>query len=231
MQQGFALNDNVLTAASALSWGNNLAPATANPQKIMELIAQDAVEKQQFALGSGTPLVYRSVLITGNVARDLAKLYKSKEALEQALISTARMPLAARAYANYWANPGSAFNEKTYSVRRHSSRIASKENAKITVTPPWLTWTGAKNIETVPVMQSGKTAILITGDANRNKTMCVPGGGFTSVKIELPANWDELMAKAGYQPLKSFYLQSDLTPSKQPQQFKNYRRNRRRVVF
>ena len=223
MQQGFKLNDNVLTAGSSLCWGNNLAPATAKPQKIMELMAQDAVEKQQFAIGSGTPFVYRAMLITGNVARDLAKSYSSKENLEQALIATARQPLDARAYANYWANPGSSFNENSYSLRRHSYRIARKENAGQTVTPPWLAWTNIRKMETVGVMQKGKSAIIITGDANRNKTMCVPGGGFTSVKIELPANWDELMEKAGYRPLKSFYLKSDLVPSDKPQQFKNYR--------
>ena len=226
MQQGFKLNDNVLTAGSSLCWGNNLAPATAKPQKIMELMAQDAVEKQQFALGSGTPFVYRAMLITGNVARDLAKGYNSKEKLEQALISTARLPLDSRAYANYWANPGSSFNENTYSLRRHSYRIADKENAKQTETPPWLAWTKTRKMETVGVMQQGKTAIIITGDVNRNKTMCVPGGAFTSVKIELPKNWDILMEKAGYKPLKSFYLKSNLAPSNKPQQFKHYRKRR-----
>ncbi|MBE6357600.1 MAG: hypothetical protein E7058_10935 [Lentisphaerae bacterium] len=231
MQQGFQLNDNVLTAGSSLNWGNNLAPATAKPQKIMELMAQDAVEKQQFAIGSGMPFVYRAMLITGNVARDLAKGYDSKENLEQALIATARQPLDARTYANYWANPGSSFNENTYSLHRHSYRIARKENATTTAVPPWLTWTKLKTMETVPVMQSGKTAIIITGDVNRNKTMCVPGGGFTSVKIELPGNWDELMEKAGYKPLKSFYLKSDLTPSSKPQQFKNYRQRKNSESF
>ena len=231
MQQGFSLNDNVLTAGSALNWGNNLAPATAKPQKIMELMAQDAVEKQQFALGSGTPFVYRAMLITGHVAWDLAKSYRSKENLEQALITTARQPLDARTYANYWANPGSSFNENTYTVYRHSYRIARKENARKTATPPWLTWTNIKTLETVPVMQQGKTAIIITGDANRNKTMCVPGGGFTSIKIELPENWDTLMEKAGYKPLKSFYLKSNLTPSTRPQQFKNYRQRRNNNNF
>ena len=226
MQQGFNLNDNVLTAGSSLNWGNNLAPATANPRRIMELMAQDAVEKQQFALGSGTPFVYRAMLITGNVARDLAKTYRSKEDLEQALITTARQPLDARTYANYWANPGSSFNENTYSLRRHSYRIARKENAAKTATPPWLAWTNVKTMETVGVIRQGKTAIIITGDENRNKTMCVPGGGFTSVKIELPENWDELMEKAGYKPLKFFYLKSNLTPSGKPQQFKNYRQRR-----
>ena len=92
MQQGYKLNDSVLTAASSLAWGNNLSPATADPQKIMEMMAWDAVEKQQFAVGSGTPFVYRTMLITPYVARDLARKFKSKEDLEKALIDTARRP-------------------------------------------------------------------------------------------------------------------------------------------
>ena len=79
-------------------------------------------------------------------------------------------------------------------------------------------------MDTVPVMIEGKTALIITGDANRNKTMCVPGGGFVSVKIELPGKWDQLMEAAGYRPLKDFLLKSDLKPASKPQQFKNYRR-------
>ncbi|MBQ9337006.1 MAG: hypothetical protein IJS14_06915 [Lentisphaeria bacterium] len=227
MQQGYKLNDNVLTAASSLCWGNNLAPATDDPQKIMEMMAWDAVEKQQFAVGSGTPFVYRTMLITGFVARDLAKKYRSKEDLEQALIRTARRPVEERAYANYWGNPGSSFNPETYSLRRHVSRIGRVEGASNTAVPPWLAWTGRERMDTVPVMTAGKTAMIITGDANRNKTMCVPGGGFASVKIELPKNWDKLMEAAGYQPLKDFYLESDLTPSAKPQQFRNYRQRRR----
>lgn len=224
MQQGFLLNDNVLTATSALNWGNNLAPATSNPEKIMTLMAQDAVEKQQFALGSGTPCVFRTMLITGNVARELARKYPGKESLEDALINTARQPVASRAYANFWANPGSSFEGKNYSLLHHTGKIGKNENSRISAVPPWLEWCGKKTLETVPVMQKGKTAIIITGDTNRNKTMCLPGGGFASVKIELPPNWDELMTAAGYQPLSAFFLESDLKPSLQPQQFRNYRR-------
>ena len=223
MQQGYALNDNVLTAASSLCWGSNLAPATADPQKIMEMMAWDAVEKQQFAVGSGTPFVYRTMLITGYVARDLARKFKSKEELEKALIATARRPVEERAYANYWGNPGSAFNPETYSLRRHTVRIGRVEGVQNTTVPPWLAWTGKERLDTVPVMVAGKTAMIITGDASRNKTMCVPGGGFASVKIELPKNWDKLMEAAGYQPLRNFYLNSSLTPSSRPQQFRNYR--------
>ena len=226
MQQGYKLNDSVLTAASSLAWGNNLAPATSDPQKIMELMAQDAVEKQQFAIGSGTPFVYRTMLITGFVARDLSAKFKSKEELEQALIRTARRPVEERAYANYWGNPGSAFNPETYPLRRHVARIGRTEGAEKGAVPPWLGWTGKEQLETVPVMAAGKTAMIVTGDANRNKTMCVPGGGFASVKIELPKKWDELMEQAGYRPLKEFFLESDLAPADAPRQFRNYRPRR-----
>lgn len=209
MQRGMQLNENALTAASALCWGNNLAPASSDPQVIMELMAWDATEKQQFAVGSGTPCVYRTMLITGFVARDLATKFKSKEELENALVATARVPLEQRATANYWANPGSAFNPATYSVDDHIDKIARAEGAAETATPVWLEWCGMERLQTVPVMQAGKTAMLVTGDVNRNKTMCLPGGGYATVKIELPKDWDALMAKKGYKPLKSYYLKPE----------------------
>ena len=53
------------------------------------------------------------------------------------------------------------------------------------------------------------------------------GGGFATVKIQLPDNWDELMQAAGYRPLKEFYLHSTLTPAATPQQFRHYRQFRR----
>lgn len=59
---------------------------------------------------------------------------------------------------------------------------------------------------TVPTMQRGMTAFLITGDAARNKVQTMPGGGYATVKIELPKNWDLLMEELGYAPLKEFFL-------------------------
>ena len=59
---------------------------------------------------------------------------------------------------------------------------------------------------TVPTMQRGMTAFLITGDAARNKVQTMPGGGYATVKIELPKNWDSLMEELGYTPLKEFFL-------------------------
>ena len=57
-------------------------------------------------------------------------------------------------------------------------------------------------------MQKGSTAFLITGDASRNKVQTMPGGGFSTVSIDLPADWDTLMAVKGYSALKDFYLSS-----------------------
>ena len=216
VQLGYGINENVLTAASALEWGNNMSPATTNPQKIMELLAWDATQNEQFAVGSGTPFVYRTFVMTPSVAGNLAKSYRSKEELEAALIKTARRPLMERAYANYWANPGSAFDPQTYTVSRHAAKLKRSEHAETTATPPWLAWCGVKSLDTVPVMQKEKTAILVTGDTDRNKTMCLPGGGYGSVRIELPDNWDQLMEEKGYAPLRSFYLKprKDVTPLK-----------------
>ena len=59
---------------------------------------------------------------------------------------------------------------------------------------------------TIPTMQRGMTAFIITGDAARNKVQTMPGGGYATVQIELPRNWDKLMTELGYQPLKEFYL-------------------------
>ena len=213
MQMGYDANDNTVTAASSLNWGNNLTPATTNPDKIAELMAWDAVEKEQFALGGGTPFVYRAIFVTEYVARDLAAKYKDKDELENALIELARRSLDERAYANFYANPGSSFEGKDYTLNMHKRKIGKAEGAKETDTPKWLGWTGKEKMTTVPVMEKGKTAIIVTGDANRNKVLTVPGGGAATVKIELPSNWDALTAELGYKPIKDYYVKTNKIPA------------------
>ncbi|MBR1944948.1 MAG: hypothetical protein IJ846_01460, partial [Alphaproteobacteria bacterium] len=181
-------------------------------EKIMELLAWDAVEKEQFGLGSGMPFVNRTLLITESVARDLAQTYPSKESLEDALVKTARRPLDERAYAKYWANPGGSYDTKEMPVQKIRGKLSREENAAETSTPPWLKWTGKQTIETVPVMEKGKTDILVTGDANRNKIMTVPGGQSATIKIELPENWNKLTTKLGYRPIEDFYIKTPVPP-------------------
>ncbi|MBR2838520.1 MAG: hypothetical protein IKE55_07050 [Kiritimatiellae bacterium] len=209
VQQGHDLDDSTLTAASAINWGNNLVPATSDGGKIKDMIAWDAVEKSQMAVASGMPCTYRVFLLTEGVARDLAAAYSTKESLCRAVEETARIPLGQRAFANYWGNPGSAFDPAKYPLSYHRRRIARKEGSDVTPTPPWLAWTGAEYMETVPAMAEGKSAFLVTGDPSRNKELCIPGGGFATVKIRLPEGWDGLMAERGYEPLEKFRLRPD----------------------
>ena len=224
LQQGFSLNDSTLSCASAINWGNNLVPATSDAGKIKDMIAWDAVEKQQMAVGSGMPCVYRTFLITPDVARDLATAYKSKGELESALVATARNPLGSRAFANYWGNPGSSFDPTKYSLSRHETQITRTENATTTSTPPWLAWTGLESIKTVPMMQQGKNIILVTGDPARNKELCLPGGGSATTKIVLPAKWNELMQERGYDPLSDYFIKSDVKPDAPRPKVRGYSR-------
>ncbi len=230
VQKGYDINDSTITAASCLNWGNNLTPATSDSDKIMELMAWDVVEKEQFALGAGTPFVYRTIFITEYVARDLAKKYGNKNELENSLINMARRPLDERVYANFWANPGSSFEGKNYTVNQHRAKIAQEEGAAVTQLPAWLAWLAWSNkyrIETVPVMKKGKTAIIVTGDANRNKVMTVPGGGMTTVKIELPHNWDSLISQLGYKPLNNYKI--NITEISYPQKYTQQEEQQSRI--
>ncbi len=76
----------------------------------------------------------------------------------------------------------------------------------MTPTPEWYASDEAQMM-TIPTMQKGQTAFLITGDASRNKIQTMPGGGMSTAEVELPANWDELMEEKGYEPLRSFHLE------------------------
>ena len=39
MQQGYGLNDSTLSCASAINWGNNLVPASSDPEVIKNMSA------------------------------------------------------------------------------------------------------------------------------------------------------------------------------------------------
>ena len=208
VSQGYDLNCNTVTTASALNWGNNVTPATDDPVQIMDLIAFDITEKQQNGLGNTNPQVYRTLLVTEEVAKDLSKLYTSKEDLEDALIETARRPLYMRTYANYWANTGSVQSSK-YTFDEYYGKLKRDpaEQVDKTPTPPWLAGiVSTTSIETIATMNKGQTPIIIAGDGVRNKFMVLPGGGYFTIRIDLPEDWDELVAPMGYERLSSFDL-------------------------
>ncbi len=201
---GYAKNDNTITVCSTLIWGNNMAPSTTNPQKIMELLAWDITERCQFALGSGKQFTYRTILLTKPIAKNLATRYRTPYALEQDLIQTARRSLHERVFANYYANPGSNPEER-HPIRNWRGHLTRTEGASSTPTPVWYD-TPETEMVTIPVMRENMTAFIITGDSSRNKVQTMPGGGFETVIIELPQNWDKLMEEKGYKPISEFYI-------------------------
>ncbi len=207
---GYDRNDNTVTVASALQWGNNITPATDDPGQIMQLLAFDITEKQQNGLGNTNPQVYRTVFLTEPVARDLSVAYFEKTDLEDALIATARRPLFMRAYANYWANTGSVQSDQ-YTFEEYYRRLmrSEEEQAALTGVPDWLRGVARQEeIWTIATMNKGQTPILITGDSARNKFMVLPGGGYITIEILLPEQWDALIAPMGYEPLSRFEAQN-----------------------
>ena len=204
VREGFGLNESTITLSSALLWGNNMAPSTTDPQKIMELMAWDICERSQFALGSGRQFTFRTVLMTEPVAAILSEKYRSPEAVEKDLVDASRRPVKERAYANYYANPGGAKDGGAHSLKQYQGHIRKDEGGKMTATPEWYDSPDAEQM-TIPTMKQGMTAFLVTGDAARNKVQTMPGGGYATIKIELPANWDSLMAELGYTPLRDYF--------------------------
>lgn len=172
----------------------------------MELIAWDISERSQFALGSGRQFTFRTILMTEPVAAILAGKYKSPESLEKVLIDESRRPVKERAFANYYANPGGAKDGGAHNLRQYQGHIRKDEGGQMTPTPQWYDSPDNEQM-TIPTMKRGMTAFLITGDAARNKVQTMPGGGYATVKIELPGNWDILTAELGYQPLKEFCVE------------------------
>ena len=141
--------------------------------------------------------------MTEPVAAILAEKYRSPEALEKDLIGASRRPVKERTFANYYANPGGAKDGGQHSLRQYQGHIRKDEGGQMTPTPQWYDSSETEQM-TIPVMKKGMTAFLITGDAARNKVQTMPGGGYATIKIELPKNWDSLMAELGYEPLKSY---------------------------
>ena len=206
-QEGYNINDNAVTLTSALMWGNNMAPSTIDPERVMQLMAWDISDRCQFALGSGKQFTNRVVMMTEPVANILKDGYPTIEQLENALVNNSRRPAYERAFANYYANAGGRKDGGEHSFQQYLRYIISTESGDETPTPVWYD-TKSETMTTVPTMQKGTTAFLITGDSSRNKVQTMPGGGFSTISIDLPANWDSLMSAKGYPALKDYYLTS-----------------------
>jgi len=209
VDKGFHLNDNTVTAASAMFWGSELTPQSDDSEQLKNVIAFDITEKQQNSLGNTNPQVFRAMLLTENIAKKLKNKYKSKSEYEDALINTARRPIWLRVYAHYWANTGGTLYNRMTLEKHYAEIIATEaEKAKMTDVPIWYKkmLNSTEKIMTGATMTKGNTSIVITGYSTMNTVQILPGGGFKTIKLELPDNWDQLMNEMGYEQLKNFYL-------------------------
>ncbi len=226
VQNGFNLNDSVITCGSTLTWGNPVKVGTTDAEKAMQLLAWDVTEKQQNGLGNTNPVESRTIWLTKDAATTIAKGYASKDALEDALIATARRPLWMRTYAHYWANTGSKIHMNT-TFDEHYADIksgASTENVaadkvQTTAVPQWLqgvvpfdtidtTQTINENTDALKRQKVVTTGFVVTGGDVSSEFQVMPGGDCVSYEAYLPSatKWNKLMSELGYNSLDSYYL-------------------------
>ena len=226
VNNGFDINDSVITCGSTLTWGNSVKVGTSDSEKAMQLLAWDCTEKQQNGLGNTNPVESRTIWLTKDAATIIAENYSSRDALEEALITTARRPLWMRTYAHYWANTGSKIHMNT-TFDQHYEDIksgASTENVAAdkvlsTPVPEWLlgvvpfdtidtTQTINANTDALKRQKVVTTGFVVTGGDKTCEFQVMPGGDCVSYEAYLPSatKWNNLMSELGYNSLESYYL-------------------------
>jgi len=205
VEKGFSRDANTVLFANSTVWGQNLVPSTSNPKIIMQLIAYD-VSRREFA-ASGMINSRRYVLLTPAVAEVLADGGYKKGSLIEDVVKDARITTYEQTFSHVYGSLGrvrGAFEE----ALAKSMRAPGAEKGKL---PPWYPrFRGWEEIVTTPTVTPDKITILVCGDPNRNKAQTLAGLRQQAAikEIRLPANWDELMKKAGYRPLREFLIKN-----------------------
>jgi hypothetical protein len=203
VQKGFDLNESTVSATTSTMWGQNNIPAVSDitPEIAMQLIAREMTYKSTFA--SGTSVAQRTVMITPSVAKVIASGGYTKKTLEEALVKTAGLTTFEFTFSQVYGSFGAKYLPFQEQL---ASNLKSPMSQKGKL-PPWYPrFPGWEEIATTPYAAAGGTVILVCGDRSRNKTQTMPGAPVVTRKVELPAKWDALMQKAGYRPLKEFFL-------------------------
>ncbi len=119
-----------------------------------------------------------------------------------------------RTYAHYWANTGSKIHMNT-TFDQHYNDIkngASTENVERdyvspTLVPEWLKGiVPFETIDTTQTIESSNTGFVITGGDISSQVQILPGGDTCSFNVNLPRNWDTLVANEGYKPIGNYNL-------------------------
>lgn len=203
VERGFDQNVSTVSAASSTFMGQNIIPSTSDPKILMQLLAYGITYNEAFA--SGIINSPRTLLIAPSTAEVLAKGGYTKKKLIEDLVDTARKSTYEWSFSKVYGSYGRIFGSFDREVERDlRDRRAAKGKL-----PPWYPRTpGWEEIKTMPSISRNGIRILVCGDPSRNKAQVLAGGTGKSVKqVKLPANWDELMEKTGYRPLKEFVIQ------------------------
>lgn len=200
VDQGFAKNANTLSAGNSTLWGRNLIPSTSDPKTLMQIIAYGLVNTEAFA--SGFTGSRRYVLIEPGVAKILAEGGYTKHSLRQDLIRTGRKLTYEAVFSRVHGSFGGVFG----SFETELQKALKNKNSQKGKLPPWYPrFPGWEDIETTPAIR--QVEFIVCGDPARNKVQTLAGGPGAAIKeIKLPGKWDELLVKAGYRPMKKFFL-------------------------
>ncbi len=202
VEKGFSRDASTIAAANSTIWGQNLIPATSDPEMVMQLMAYGVTRGEMFA--SGMIDSRRYLLLTPGVAELLAAGGYTKRGLIDDLTSSARRITYEWVFSKVYGSFGRVLGSFEQELAR-SMRAPGAEKGRL---PPWYPrFPGWEDIVTTPAVTRGKLQIVVCGDPNRNKVQTLAGGmGAAIEEIRLPANWDALMEKAGYRPLREFVI-------------------------
>ena len=216
VENGYDLNTSTVTCGSTLTWGNPIDVGTTEPDKVLQLLSWDVTEKQQNGLGNTNPREARMIWLTKDAAVTLAKAdgCSTKTGLKDTLIDTARRPLWMRTYAHYWANTGSKIHLNTTFDEHYNSikKGASTENVErdyvlSTPVPEWFKGVVPYDtIDTTQTIEANNTGFVITGGDLSSQIQIMPGGDCCTFNVNLPRNWDTLVAREGYSPIADYKL-------------------------
>ena len=200
--RGFDKDVSTVSAASSTFMGQNIIPSTSDPKILMQLVAYGITYNEAFASGMiDSP---RTLLITPTTAEVLAKGGYTKSKLIDDLVETARKPTYEWTFSKVYGSYGRVFGSFDTELQRELNDPRAAKGKL----PPWFPRApGWEEIKTTPSIARNAIRILVCGDPSRNKAQVLAGGRGRSIKeVKLPANWDELMEKAGYRPLKEFVI-------------------------
>ena len=214
VEKGYDLNTSVVTCGSTLTWGNPIEIGTTDSEKAIQLLSWDVTEKQQNGLGNTNPREARMIWLTKDAAATISKSCSSKTELKETLIDTARRPLWMRTYAHYWANTGSKIHMNTTFDQHYndikkgmSTENVDRDYVSQTPVPEWLRGVVPYDtLDTTQTIEANNTGFVITGGDISSQAQIMPGGDTCSFNVNLPKNWDSLVANEGYKPIANYNL-------------------------